>query len=1051
MKNIYFLCIFLLVAVINQAQVPTISSIAPANGPIGTTTVLNGSNYSTTAGNNIVYFGTVKATVSAATNSMLTVTAPLGTNYKSVTVLTNNLIGSSKTPFVLTNPTGGQNFLASSFASAIGIGGGSSIIEGDFDLDGKLDVASTSFNTDLVIVGRNTSSNGIASFSNANFFGTVNPIAIKTADINNDGLLDLLVAGYAFNVVYVFKNTSTVGNINFASPVAFGTGSTPRKLTIGDLDNDGKMDIISSNQGDNTISVLRNTSTTVSITFATKVDYATASSPEGICIGDMDNDGKIDVLVANNSASSSVSLFKNISTIGSIALNPKIDYTTGGFPWEVAVADMDNDGKLDIISSNTGPNTVSILKNTTTTSLSFSANVEFGTTSSPRGLAINDVDTDGKPDIVTVNNFSGSQACVLKNTSTTGNINFNTFVSYNVGGGAVGVAVADFNLDGLADIMTANSVNNNGSLSYLKNLLPISTGIPFCSQLLFPANNSVSIAYGLPLILKWKKEINATGYEVKITPTTGAPINVNTIDTSYSFTPTAGNTYTWSASPLNLPPGNSCTNFTFSTCSVISNSTVISVPSGILSKCVGDSILIQSSTSSNIQWFLNDQLITGATANAIWAKQIGNYTVRISNTGCFSDPSNTITITNLATPNKPSLFATGPTTFCANSSVTLTSSITNATNQWYKNSFVIAGANASSYIANTTGNYYIKISDVVTGCSNYSDTMSITANTLPTTPTVSIVTGTSTFCQNQSVKLGSSASAGNQWFKDNVAITGATSFEYIATIAGVYTVKTTQNGCTSLASNSITVTVTPLPNPPVINILSGVASFCVGDSVVLNSNAAVANKWFKNGVVISGATNQKYTVLETGQFTVTTTVNGCESVVSNQINTTLNPLPTKPTILVAGNNLTATSGYATYRWFLNNVAITGSTTNFHFALQSGNYKVEVTDNNTTNCKNISDPVNVVLTALTNVTIEGNTVKVYPNPVKENLNIDVTGSVISNANISLIVINDLGKKIATLVLKNGNNNLNVKNYANGTYQLIIRKGNISKTIKIVKLH
>jgi hypothetical protein len=889
MKYILPCILFSLICLNNFAQAPIITSVVPSNGPIGTLTVLNGSNFSSTPANNIVYFGPVKATVSSSTNSSISVSVPFGTNYKPVTVLSNNLIGSSKSPFLITNATGGHNFVNSSFANSTNFGGGSSIIEGDFDLDGKIDIASTVFNADLVIISKNTSNGGVASFTNTNLFGAVNPIAVKTADINNDGLLDLIVAGNTFNVIYVFKNTSTLGNISFTSPISFGVGSSPRKLTTGDIDNDGKIDIISSNQGDNSISILRNTTAGAVITFSSKVDFATSNSPEGVTVGDLDDDGKIDILVACSS-SSAVSLLKNVSTIGNINLNPKIDYTTGSFPWEVVVADINNDGKLDIITSNTSPNTVSIFKNTSTTSLSFANHIQFETTSSPRGLAVHDLDTDGKPDIVTVNNFSSSQACVLKNTSTTSNITFNTFTSYPIGGGCVGVAVADFNSDGLADIMSANSVNNNGSLSFLKNQLPINTGIPTCPQLLLPLNNSSNIAYGVPLLLKWKKEVNATSYQVKITPTTGMAIIATTTDTSYSFTPLANNTYNWSASPINLSAGNVCVNFTFTTCNVINNTTTINVPSGILSKCVSDSILIQASSSTNLQWFLNNQLIIGATANSFYAKESGSYTIRISNGGCYSDPSNSITITNLNTPNKPTLSTNGPTTFCSNSFITLSSPITNETNQWYKNNALISGANASSYVANTTGSYFIKLTNGTTSCSSYSDTISITVN----------------------------------------------------------------------------------------------------------------------------------------------------------------PVPIIPTIQVSGNTLTATSGYASYKWFFNNAVIAGSNTNQHIALSSGNYKVEVTDNNTSNCKSESAIVNHVFTSVNNIIIDGNKINVYPNPFKENLNINVAGNGFSNTLFNLKVINTFGKKIAAMTIKQGNNNLNFKSYSAGTYILIIQKGNQSKTLKVIKL-
>ncbi|MFM7852441.1 MAG: IPT/TIG domain-containing protein, partial [Flammeovirgaceae bacterium] len=116
-RLLFFLLIFLCA---NQlvAQVPTITSFTPTSGPIGTTVTITGTNFSTTATSNIVYFGATKATVTAATASQLTVTVPTGASYQPITVITNGLTATSSSPFSVTFATNGV-FNASSFSAKV--------------------------------------------------------------------------------------------------------------------------------------------------------------------------------------------------------------------------------------------------------------------------------------------------------------------------------------------------------------------------------------------------------------------------------------------------------------------------------------------------------------------------------------------------------------------------------------------------------------------------------------------------------------------------------------------------------------------------------------------------------------------------------------------------------------------------------------------------------------------------------------------------------------------------------------------------------------------
>jgi hypothetical protein len=147
----------------------------------------------------------------------------------------------------------------------------------------------------------------------------------------------------------------------------------------------------------------------------------------------------------------------------------------------------------------------------------------------------------------------------------------------------------------------------------------------------------------------------------------------------------------------------------------------------------------------------------------------------------------------------PSVKANGPTTFCSEGSVVLTSSA-DANNQWYRNNNLIAGATAKTYQATVSGNYTVKTTS--NGITTTSPTgIDVTVTTVPT-PTIA---------KNGS-SLSSSATTGNQWFFNGTAILGATAQTYQPTQAGNYTVQSTINGCASALSQPFAYVITAVVN-----------------------------------------------------------------------------------------------------------------------------------------------------------------------------------------------------------------------------------------------
>ena len=131
--------------------------------------------------------------------------------------------------------------------------------------------------------------------------------------------------------------------------------------------------------------------------FAPKVDFATDSGPIGVAIGDIDGDNQPDLAVSN--LDPSVSVLRNTSTTGSVSFDPKVDLNTATGPYGVAIADIDGDGKSDLAVTIHGDGTgttVSVFRNTSTTgSVSFEAGVSFPTGNGPLGIAAGDIDGDG--------------------------------------------------------------------------------------------------------------------------------------------------------------------------------------------------------------------------------------------------------------------------------------------------------------------------------------------------------------------------------------------------------------------------------------------------------------------------------------------------------------------------------------------------------------------------------------------------------------------------------------------------------------------------------
>ncbi|UII25928.1 FG-GAP-like repeat-containing protein [Fulvivirga maritima] len=226
---------------------------------------------------------------------------------------------------------------------------------------------------------------------------------VDISDIDGDGKPDLIVSDQADNgKIYVLRNTSG-GSVSFAAPVSLNLGSSLQTgpLLVDDLNNDGKPDIAASlyfTDGGG-LFVFRNNSTPGNIQFGTVSAIAAAGTIVNLRASDINRDGKLD-LIASRYLSSDVAYYLNTSSNGgalSFNVSASNRVAAGNRPWGLDLGDIDGDGFEDFVVGNSNAAVVSVLYRSA--ALSYQT-LNLGVSDRTRNLKVGDLNMDGKPDIV---------------------------------------------------------------------------------------------------------------------------------------------------------------------------------------------------------------------------------------------------------------------------------------------------------------------------------------------------------------------------------------------------------------------------------------------------------------------------------------------------------------------------------------------------------------------------------------------------------------------------------------------------------------------------
>jgi uncharacterized repeat protein (TIGR01451 family) len=317
----------------------------------------------------------------------------------------------------------------------------------DVNGDGKLDLITSLFATDSVTVqlgnGDGTFQTATTAFSSSGF----GPAEVHAVSLRSNGTMDLIVGSFNLNRIAVALGN---GNGTFGTPTFYTVGSatnTPTSLTTGDFNDDGTLDVAVANTGDNTINILLGSGGGVLQMPGTPISLG--REPEAIRASDFNGDGYSDLAVANYSDGTVTILLNNKN--GTFAATSIGDGAHSG-PQALAI---NGSGISQLLAvANYQANTISVMRNNGSGIFTIQSTVPVG--KGPDDVNFADFNGDGIPDLVVSNYTDGTVNLALGTAS-----GYTVLGPFGVGNKPYSAAVGDLNLDGTPDLAVSNCFSNN--------------------------------------------------------------------------------------------------------------------------------------------------------------------------------------------------------------------------------------------------------------------------------------------------------------------------------------------------------------------------------------------------------------------------------------------------------------------------------------------------------------------------------------------------------------------------------------------------------------
>lgn len=755
------LLVFLFLIVQSVSGQISISGLSSNSATPGSSIILTGSGFNVNVSANQVFFGGVKATVSSSTATSLTVVVPTGAAHGPVTVvnISTQLQASSTTYFTpVFSPSKGSTWALTDFDPLVAptANVGLFLLYFDVDGDGKIDILESQTNPGGFRIKRNISTPGtinVNSFLNGSLIitGQTYLESVTQADMNNDGRLDVVVAGSAGSsgssltgTISIYINNSTPGSISFANPIQktynmrlnSSCGGRAGTIKCCDLDKNGWLDVVlaNSNYGYGVGGSSNCNLTLLGAVFANSsgvlgsqqnifVSSYTARSTRiaQLECADMNNDGKLDLIFGVRSRTY---IFKNTSIPNDLTASSFVLVNASILDGDrmILLGDYDLDGDMDLgVAGRSSSTTLRLYKNTTSNqTFGFAASLsitigERHPTVNNIGGAVGDITGDGRPELL----IGGSSPRILLNkitsaTATWSTASFSSLTNISLSSNVNALAIVDLDHDGKNDIVGRSGSSGNALAIRRSNPRPtVAVGelaLQYCpgTQLDVPFITTYSVNSG-------------NTYTVQLSSATGSFTNPTVIG-SLSSAATNGiiscvipaNALSGTAYKIRINASSPGVTGTSNTGNIIINSNVlptVAITSSQSLICIGSQVVYTATeenggTAPIFTWRKNGVIVgtnsaiytnpSPANGDVVFAQIQGNAQCSVN-----SAASNSITLTGVSVVTPGVTITTTQTTICDfTTSVTYSANPVNGGSapifQWLKNG-VAVGTNASQW------------------------------------------------------------------------------------------------------------------------------------------------------------------------------------------------------------------------------------------------------------------------------------------------------------------------------------------------------------------